>query len=57
MTKRKQKTRPRGRDQKTGRPHKPIEIPVPKRGTIERMLKRAANAGRDAVVRRTSTKK
>jgi hypothetical protein len=38
----KQKTTPKGIDPKTGKPYKPIEIPVPKRGEIEEMLKRAA---------------
>ncbi len=37
-----QKTQPKGIDKKTGKPYEPIEIPVPKRGEIEGMLKRAA---------------
>jgi len=39
----KQKTQPKGIDPKTGKPHEPIEIPVPKRDDIERLLKRAAH--------------
>jgi hypothetical protein len=39
----KQKTQPNGIDPKTGKPHEPIEIPVPKRDDIERLLKRAAH--------------
>ncbi|MHB1468470.1 MAG: hypothetical protein ACYCU0_00880 [Solirubrobacteraceae bacterium] len=37
-----QKTQPRGIDPKTGEPYEPIEIPVPKRGTWEKLLKQAA---------------
>jgi hypothetical protein len=37
----KQKTQPRGTDDK-GEPAKPIEIPVPKRGTFDKLVKRAA---------------
>ena len=38
-----QKTQPKGIDPKTGKPHEPIEIPVPKRDDFERLLKRAAH--------------
>ena len=38
----KQKTQPKGIDAKTGKPYEPVEIPVPKRGEIGRLLKRAA---------------
>ena len=38
----KQKTQPKGRDKKTGEPHEPVEIPVPKRSEFDSMLKRAA---------------
>lgn len=38
----KQKTQPKGIDPKTGKPYEPIEIPVPKRGEVERLLTRAA---------------
>jgi hypothetical protein len=41
---RKQKTQPKGRDKKTGKPHEPIEIPVPKRGEVEDGLVDAAVA-------------
>jgi hypothetical protein len=37
-----QKTQPKGKDKRTGRQAKPIEIPVPKRDEIEGLLKRAA---------------
>lgn len=50
----KQKTQPKGKDKRTGEPHKPIEIPVPKRREFFQSLKQAA---RDEIVRRTSTKK
>jgi hypothetical protein len=36
-----QQTQPKGIDPKTGKPYKPIEIPVPKRGVFDRLLKRA----------------
>ena len=36
-----QKTQPQGKD-KRGRPHKPIDIPIPKRDDIERLLTKAA---------------
>jgi hypothetical protein len=39
---RKQATQPKGIDPKTGKPYEPVEIPVPKRGDVERLLKRAA---------------
>jgi hypothetical protein len=37
-----QQTQPKGIDPKTGKPHEPIEIPVPKRAAWERLLKRAS---------------
>jgi hypothetical protein len=37
-----QKTTPKGIDPKTGKPYKPIEIPVPKRDTFDRLLQRAS---------------
>jgi hypothetical protein len=37
-----QLTQPKGIDPKTGKPHKPIEIPVPKRSVWEKVLGRAA---------------
>jgi hypothetical protein len=37
-----QKTQPKGKDKRTGEPARPLEIPVPKRGKIERLLARAA---------------
>jgi hypothetical protein len=37
----KQKTTPKGKD-KTGKPYEPIEIPVPKRGEVETLIRRAA---------------
>jgi hypothetical protein len=36
-----QKSRPKGTDV-TGKPHEPVEIPVPKREDFDRLLKRAA---------------
>ena len=44
----KQKTQPKGKDKRTGKPAQPLEIPVPKRKQFEDLLKRAA-------LRRTST--
>jgi hypothetical protein len=41
-----QKTRPKGKDKRTGRQAKPLEIPVPKRDEIEGLLKRAAKPGK-----------
>lgn len=38
----KQKTTPKGIDPKTGKPYEPIEIPVPKRGTFDRLLQKAS---------------
>jgi len=38
-----QKTQPKGIDPKTGEPYEPVEIPVPKRGTWDRLLHRAEN--------------
>jgi hypothetical protein len=37
-----QKTTPKGINKKTGKPYEPIEIPIPKRGAIEELLRRAA---------------
>jgi hypothetical protein len=37
----KQKTQPKGKDE-TGRPHSPVDIPVPKRGDIDDLLSRAS---------------
>jgi hypothetical protein len=37
-----QKTQPKGKDKRTGEPAKPLEIPVPKRDEIYRLLERAA---------------
>jgi hypothetical protein len=39
--KRTQRTTPQGKD-KSGKPHEPIDIPVPKRRDFEDVLKRAA---------------
>jgi len=39
-----QQTQPKGIDPKTGEPYEPIEIPVPKRSTWDRLLHRAENA-------------
>jgi len=36
-----QKTQPRGIDPETGRPYKPVEIPVPKRKDFDKLLDRA----------------
>lgn len=38
----KQQTQPKGIDPKTGKPYEPIEIPVPKRGEVESLIRRAA---------------
>jgi hypothetical protein len=51
---RKQKTQPKGRDKKTGKPHEPIEVPVPKRGEVEDLLKRAAKGRPSTRTRRSS---
>ena len=42
-----QKTAPKGIDPKTGKPYEPIEIPVPKRGDIEQLLRKAAQPRED----------
>ncbi len=42
----KQPTQPKGK-KRSGEPQEPVEIPVPKRGEVDRLLKRAARAGRD----------
>lgn len=39
---RRQKTTPKGKD-KSGKPYEPVDIPVPKRAQIERLLKKAAH--------------
>ena len=36
-----QQTQPKGIDPKTGKPYEPVEIPVPKRDTFDRLLRRA----------------
>jgi hypothetical protein len=41
-----QKTQPKGIDPKTGKPYEPIEIPIPKRGEIEELLRRAGKPGK-----------
>jgi hypothetical protein len=38
-----QLTQPKGIDPKTGEPYEPIEIPVPKRSTWDRLLHRVEN--------------
>jgi hypothetical protein len=37
-----QQTQPKGRDA-DGKPYEPVEIPVPKRSTFDRLLERAEN--------------
>ena len=37
-----QKSQPKGINKKTANPHEPIDVPVPKRDEINRMLKQAA---------------
>jgi hypothetical protein len=37
-----QKTQPKGIDPKTGKPYKPVEIPVPKREEIDRLFEKAS---------------
>jgi hypothetical protein len=49
-----QKTQPKGIDPETGKPYELVDIPAPKRSEFFAALKRA---GRDAIVRRTSTKR
>lgn len=41
-----QRTQPQGIDPKTGKPHKSVKIPVPKRSDFDRLLKRAEKAQR-----------
>lgn len=36
-----QQTQPKGIDPKTGKPYEPVEIPVPKRSTWDRLLHHA----------------
>jgi hypothetical protein len=38
---RKQKTQPQGIDPKTGKPYEPVEIPIPRRGLFDALIKRA----------------
>lgn len=38
-----QLTQPKGIDPKRGEPYEPVEIPVPKRSTWDRLLHRAEN--------------
>jgi len=42
-----QQTQPKGIDPKTGKPYEPIEIPVPKQSTWDRLLERAVNRPAD----------
>lgn len=37
-----QKTKPKGKDKRTGEPAEPIEIPVPKRRDFEPLIEKAA---------------
>jgi hypothetical protein len=37
-----QQTQPKGKDKRTGKPAEPLDIPVPKRKDVERVLERAA---------------
>lgn len=41
-----QQTQPKGIDPRTGKPYEPIEIPVPRRGVFDGLLKRAENTPR-----------
>jgi len=41
-----QQTQPKGLDPKTGEPYEPAKIPIPKRGTWDRLLHRAENTPR-----------
>lgn len=36
-----QDTQPKGIDPKTGKPYEPVEVPVPKRSTFDKLLGRA----------------
>jgi hypothetical protein len=38
-----QQTQPKGNDPKTGEHYEPVQIPVPKRSTWDRLLHRAEN--------------
>ena len=38
-----QKTKPKGKDKRTGKPAEPIEIPVPEREDLEKVLRRASH--------------
>ena len=38
-----QPTQPKGIDPTTGKPYPPVEIPVPKRSTFDKLLGRAMN--------------
>ncbi|MEA2333125.1 MAG: hypothetical protein QOH58_3263 [Thermoleophilaceae bacterium] len=44
-----QKTQPKGIDPDTGKPYPPVDIPVPKRAKIDRLLDRAAKPRNDSV--------
>lgn len=37
-----QKTQPKGKDKRTGKPAEPLEVPMAKRADIEKVLERAA---------------
>jgi hypothetical protein len=37
-----QRTQPKGIDPDTGKPYRPVEIPVPKKAEIDRLLGRAS---------------
>ena len=39
---RKQKTQPKGKDKRTGKDAEPMDIPVPKRGRVNAVLRRAS---------------
>jgi hypothetical protein len=43
----KQKTQPRGIDKETGESHEPIEIPIPKKKDVLRILKKSAHPSKD----------
>jgi hypothetical protein len=52
-----QKTQPKGKDKRTGKPVKPMEIPVPKRRDVLRDLDKLAQPEKRAALRRTSSSK
>jgi hypothetical protein len=43
-----QKTQPKGIDPETGKPYPPVDIPVPKRTDLEKVLSRATGGKRPA---------